>query len=194
MIVTELKQKVAVLLNKKKRVPKQQQDPSFKQSKDKKIYLNKKVRLVPFDKMRKESLRWYRDKASMKNIVGTSTIYDREKVKKMYDWQDKNGQLYYIEYLENRRYQTIGDVWLAKNDYAIVIDQNYRSRHIGRLVTKYFIYKSKKMGRDSMIVGEIFNWNKASQKMFTSLKFYPYKENKNSWSYRKKLKATSKNN
>lgn len=190
MIGTDLKEKAAVLLN-RKRVP-DNQESSFKQFKNRRIYLNKRIRLVRFDKTRKESLRWYGDPESMKNIVGTATVYNRKQVTDMYNWQNENGQLYYIEYLKDQTYQTIGDVWLAKDDYAIVIDQDFRSRHIGRTVTKYFIYKSRKMGRETMIVSEIFNWNKASQKMFASLKFYPFKEHKNSWSYRKKLTSSVK--
>ncbi|MGC6767607.1 GNAT family N-acetyltransferase [Enterococcus sp. LJL128] len=189
MIVTEWKQKAAVLL-KQKRVLKPK-EPSFKQSEKRKVYLSKRVRLVPYDTVRSESLGWYQDTESMRNIVGVATAYDQNKISQMYDWQNKNGLLYYIECLEEGQFRTVGDVWLSKDDYAIVIDEAYRNRHIGRLVTKYFIYKSKKMGRETMIVREIFNWNKASQKMFTSLKFYPFKEYKNSWSYRKKLTSLS---
>ncbi|MCB5950785.1 GNAT family N-acetyltransferase [Enterococcus sp. BWT-B8] len=190
MIVTDLKEKAAVLL-KRKRVP-DNQEPSFRQFKSRRVYLGKRIRLVRFDKTRGESLRWYSDPESMKNIVGTAAVYNKKQIEEMYNWQNENGQLYYIEYLKDDEYQTIGDVWLAKDDYAIVIDQDFRSRHIGRTVTKYFIYKSRKMGRESMIVSEIFNWNKASQKMFTSLKFYPFKEHKNSWSYQKRLTVSEK--
>lgn len=190
MIVTDLKEKAAVLVKRKRVLD--NQESSFRQFKNGRVYLGKRIRLVRFDKIRKESLRWYRDPESMKNIVGTATVYDKKQVEEMYHWQNEHGQLYYIEYLKNDAYQTIGDVWLAKDDYAIVIDQDFRSLHIGRTVTKYFIYMSRKMGRESMIVSEVFNWNKASQKMFASLKFYPFKEHKNSWSYRKRLAVSAK--
>ncbi|MBL1225938.1 GNAT family N-acetyltransferase [Enterococcus sp. BWR-S5] len=144
--------------------------------------------------MRKESVAWYQDEESMKSIVGKPIIYDEDKITQMYDWQNKHGELFYIEYLVGDTYRTIGDVWLAKNDYAIVIDRRYRNRHIGRTVTKYFIYKARMNGWETMYVSEIFNWNKASQKMFTSLKFYPFKEHRNSWSYRRRLKIAEKNN
>lgn len=191
MIVTDWKKMAADLFN-RKRVPAGKQEPSFKWSGKKRIYLNERIRLASYDCMREESLAWYQDKESMKNIVGKSIVYDRDKIVQMYDWQNKNGELFYIEYLDGNGYKTIGDVWLAKNDYAIVIDQEHRNRHIGRIVTKYFIYRAKKNGWDTLVVSEIFNWNKASQKMFTSLKFYPFKEHKNSWSYRKRLKTPVK--
>ncbi|OJG74280.1 hypothetical protein RV12_GL002627 [Enterococcus quebecensis] len=130
----------------------------------------------------------------MYNIVGVKMTYTKEEINQMYTWQNEHGLLYYIEYNRGSRFQTIGDVWLAEDDYAIVIDQEYRNRHIGRIVTKYFLFKSKKMGREYMTVSEIFNWNKASQKMFTSLKFYPFNEQKDSWSYRRKLKRPRKLN
>ncbi|WP_249274402.1 GNAT family N-acetyltransferase [Candidatus Enterococcus clewellii] len=189
MIVIDWKKKAAVLFN-RKRGPAKKQEPSFKWSKKKTICLNERLRLVAFDQMREESVAWYQDEKSMKSIVGKPITYDREKIIQMYDWQNKHGELFYIEYLTDGFYRTIGDVWLAKNDYAIVIDQKYRNRHIGREVTKYFIYRARKNGWDTMFVSEIFNWNKASQKMFTSLKFYPFKEHKNSWSYRKRLNVS----
>lgn len=188
--VIDWKKKAAVLFN-RKRVPATRQEPSFKWA-GKRIQLNDHIRLVPFDGMREVSVGWYQDEASMRNIVGKSIAYDQEKILQMYDWQNKNGELFYIEFLEGESYQTIGDVWLAKNDYAIVIDTKYRNQHIGRTVTKYFIYRARKKGWDTMVVSEIFNWNKASQRMFTRLKFYPFKEHKHSWSYRKKLKTLEK--
>lgn len=167
-------------------------ESSFNRTTSKKIRLNENIRLIPFDKLRKESLKWYQDPDSMRNIVGIKITYTKEQINQMYEWQNEHGLLYYIEYISNDRSQIIGDVWLAEDDYAIVIDRSFRNRHIGRTVTKYFIYKAKRLGRNFITVSEIFNWNKASQKMFTRLGFYPFQENKDSWSYRKRLKKTQK--
>ncbi|WYJ98470.1 hypothetical protein DOK67_0002781 [Enterococcus sp. DIV0212c] len=167
-------------------------ESSFNRNSLKKVRINENIRLVPFDKLRMESLKWYQDPESMRNIVGKKCTYTKEQIKQMYEWQNDHGILYYIEYKNGHKFQIIGDVWLAEDDYAIVIDQEFRNRQIGRIVTKYFIYKSKKMGREFMTVSEIFNWNKASQKMFTNLKFYPVKEQKDSWSYRRRLKKVEK--
>ncbi|EOH98694.1 hypothetical protein UAW_01290 [Enterococcus haemoperoxidus ATCC BAA-382] len=167
-------------------------ESSFNRNTPKKVRINQNIRLVPFDKMREESLKWYQDPESMRNIVGVKIIYTKEQIQEMYKWQNEHGLLYYIEYYNGFHKQIIGDVWLAEDDYAIVIDQAFRNRHIGRIVTKYFIYKSNKIGREFITVSEIFNWNKASQKMFTSLNFYPFKENKDSWSYRRQLKRSQK--
>ncbi|OJG98059.1 hypothetical protein RV18_GL003755 [Enterococcus termitis] len=163
-------------------------ESSFNRDHLKKVRINETIRLSPFDEFRYESLKWYQDPKSMRNIVGAETTYSKEQIQQMYSWQNTHGLLYYIEYHDGRNYQTIGDVWLAEDDYAIVIDQKFQNRHIGRTVTKYFIYKAKKLGRDCITVSEIFNWNKASQKMFTRLNFYPYKQQKDSWSYQKRLK------
>lgn len=162
-------------------------ESSFNRDVLKKVQISKHVCLIPFDKIRKESLKWYQDPDSMRNIVGKKSVYTKQQIQQMYEWQNEHGLLYYIEYKNNKRAQIIGDVWLAKDDYAIVIDKAFRNRHIGRMVTKYFIYKSKKLGREFITVSEIFNWNKASQKMFTKLGFYPFKENEDSWSYRRQL-------
>ncbi len=164
-------------------------ESSFKHNQSKKVRVNKEIRLIPFDQFRQESLKWYQDPESMYNIVGSKIAYTKKQIQQMYEWQNEHGLLYYIEYNNGEHLQIIGDVWLAHDDYAIVIDQAFRNRHIGRRVTKYFIYKAKKLGRNYITVSEIFNWNKASQKMFTSLNFYPFKENKDSWSYRRRLKT-----
>ncbi len=164
-------------------------ESSFKHNQSKKVRVNKEIRLIPFDQFRQESLKWYQDPESMYNIVGSKIAYTKKQIQQMYEWQNEHGLLYYIEYNNGEHPQIIGDVWLADDDYAIVIDQAFRNRHIGRRVTKYFIYKAKKLGRNYITVSEIFNWNKASQKMFTSLNFYPFKENKDSWSYRRRLKT-----
>lgn len=166
-------------------------ESSFNRQFSKKVKINDKIRLIPFDNLREESFKWYQDPVSMHNIVGSFTIYTSEQIQQMYYWQNEHGLLYYIEYKWNGQFKTVGDVWLAEDDYAIVIDQAFRNRHIGRMVTKYFIYKSTKMGRDFITVSEIFNWNKTSQKMFTNLGFSPYKKQKDSWSYRKRLTKMS---
>lgn len=163
-------------------------ESSFNRNTPKKVWITEKIGLIPFDKICKESLNWYQDPESMRNIVGTKTIYTEKQIQQMYDWQDEHGLLYYIEFKSNKQRQIIGDVWLAEDDYAIVIDKAFRNRHIGRVVTKYFIHQSKKMGREFITVSEIFNWNKASQQMFSRLGFHPFKENKDSWSYRRQLK------
>lgn len=168
-------------------------ESSFKRNRSKKVQITEKIYLLPFDKLRKESLKWYQDPESMYHIVGTKITYTKEQIQQMYEWQNEHGLLYYIEYTNHDLTQIIGDVWLAEDDYAIVIDQAFRNQHIGRAVTKYFIYKAKKLGREFIMVSEIFDWNKASKQMFTSLNFYPFKENKDSWSYRKQLKKGNKN-
>lgn len=59
---------------------------------------------------------------------------------------------------------------------------------------KVFHLSIKKMGRDFFTVSEIFNWSKASQKMFTRLDYYPFKEQKMSWSYRRNVNNSTKEN
>ncbi|MHC5229152.1 GNAT family N-acetyltransferase [Enterococcus sp. LJL99] len=167
-------------------------DTSLKKEKPRMIRIGKKIRLVQFDFLREEALDWYQDPESMQDIMGKPVIYTREQIREMYLWQNKHGMLYYIEYELQGRFRTIGDVWLAEDDYAIVIDKKYRNRHIGRIVTQYFIHKAEVMDREFIIVSEIFNWNKASQRMFKNLNFYPYKKLQDSCSYRRNLKTVEK--
>lgn len=167
-------------------------ETKLKKEKPTMIRIGKKIRLVQFDFLREESLEWYQDPESMQDIIGKPVIYTREEIREMYLWQNKYGMLYYIEYELQGQFQTIGDVWLAEDDYAIVIDKKYRNRHIGRIVTQYFVKKAKVMDREFIIVSEIFNWNEASQRMFKNLNFYPYKELQDSWSYRRDLKIVKK--
>lgn len=164
----------------------------LRKGKPKMIRIGKKIRLVQFDFLREEAIQWYQDPESMQDIMGKPVIYTRDQIREMYLWQNKHGMLYYIEYELRGQFQTIGDVWLAEDDYAIVIDKKYRNRHIGRIVTQYFVRKAKVMDQEYMFVSEIFNWNKASQRMFKNLNFYPYIELQDGWSYRKNLKITEK--
>lgn len=154
-----------------------------------KVRVTDQIFLRPFDRVHKESLRWYQDPIAMRNIVGTYNEYSVEQIHKMYDWQQANGELYYIEYKKEGTFYIIGDVWLAEDDYAIVIDEAFRNQHIGRTVTKYFIFKARKLGRDYLIVSEIFKWNKASQRMFEGLGFSVFARQKDSLSYRKKINS-----
>lgn len=153
----------------------------------KRIRVTDRIYLRPYDKVRKESLQWYQDPVSMRYIVGSYSEYSIQQIRKMYDWQKANGSLYYIEYKKNDQSYIVGDVWLAEDDYAIVIDEAFRNQHIGRTVTKYFIYKARKLGREYLTVSEIFKWNKASQQMFEHLGFSVFAHQKDSLSYRKKL-------
>lgn len=168
------------------------EESSFLLKKRKRVRINDRIQLTEFDKVREASFRWYQDPEAMRNIVGVRISYTPEQIQAMYEWQNTHGELYYIERVEGKKVTTIGDVWLAEDDYAIVLDQAYQHQHIGRIVTRYFIHKSKKMGREFITVSEIFNWNKASQKMFTGLKFYPYQQQSDSWSYRKRLRKKHK--
>ncbi|MFC3634276.1 GNAT family N-acetyltransferase [Enterococcus rivorum] len=163
--------------------------PIQKKNPLKKIKVSAKIRLVPFDRTRREAFRWYQDPDSMYYIVGAPSIYTKKQIRQMYHWQNENGLLYYIEYNVGEQFRTIGDVWLSEDDYAIVIDKRFRNKGIGRSVTKYFIYKAQKMERKYIYVSEVFTWNSASQKMFTSLGFYPYEKQKDAWSYRKRLNS-----
>ena len=71
---------------------------------------------------------------------GVRTPYDAEKLGRMYRYLDQQGELYWIEALENGCYRPIGDVTFWQEDMPIVIgDPAYRGKGVGRKVVSALV-------------------------------------------------------
>ena len=115
----------------------------------------------------KTALAWYQDLDLCKQVDNRDTAYDLELLKRMYNYLNKHGDLFYIKY-KNR---LCGDVCLQPSgEINIVIAKPFQNKHIGRRVVKAIIQLAKEKGINKLHA-EIYAFNTQSQKMFQSLGF-----------------------
>lgn len=90
------------------------------------INITNELRLRRFDNEYSFALAWYQDEEMVKLVDGLGAkVYDLDTLKRMYEYLDKIGELYFIEVLENDEFIPIGDVTFCKDDMPIVIgDKN----------------------------------------------------------------------
>lgn len=155
------------------------------------INITKELRLLPFqaDMMKlRVALIWYQDKELLNQVNGTTESYDLERLVRMYDYQKKHGELYFIEIFDSGKWLPIGDVCLSRDDFAIVIgNRNYQEQGIGKLVLNAMIARAKSLGFDTIQVQEIYDFNKRSQNLFLSAGFKVNQLTSNGRSYCLKL-------
>lgn len=95
----------------------------------------------------------------------------------MYEYLDKQGELYFIEILEEGTYKPIGDVCFWKNDMPIVIgEKSYRGKGIASKVISVLIERGRALGYDTLRVNEIYEFNTASRKCFEKMGFVAYEQ------------------
>lgn len=130
------------------------------------------LRLRKYDGGHHFALSWYQDPETVWLVDGDRDIYTPEKLDKMYTHQDTHGELYFIETLEGGRWRPVGDVCLSPDDFAIVIGEKaYRAGGVGRAVISALIERARSLGWKQVRVGDIYDFNAGSRRMFTSLGF-----------------------
>lgn len=145
------------------------------------IKVDDKIRLRKFDDHYDFALSWYQDKNTCKLVDGEEISYDEDRLTRMYHYLDNQGELYFIEFLENDEFIPIGDVTFWENDMPIVIgDIKYRGLGIGKKVICTLIERGKQLGYTKMEVNEIYKYNIASIKCFESAGFKIDSQNENS--------------
>ena len=129
--------------------------------------VDNEIKLVKYYPNYQTALVWYQDPQLCKQVDNRDTVYDLPLLKGMYQYLDKNGDLFYIKY-KNR---LCGDVCLQPDgEINIVIAKPYQNRHIGRRVLQEII----KLARDknlSQLSAQIYTFNTQSKKMFLSMGF-----------------------
>lgn len=132
------------------------------------INFNNNFRLKSYDGQYHFAYDWYQDVDSLELIdgKGKAVPYTYERLKKMYDYLQKVGELYFIEKKIGSSYVPIGDVTFSKEDMPIVISKEYRKQGIGNMVIQCLIERAKTLGYESINVEEIYNFNIGSQKLF----------------------------
>ena len=134
--------------------------------------VNAALRLRKYDGNYPFALEWYLDPVTVWLVDGDEDIYTPELLSKMYTHQDTHGELYFIEVLEDGGWRPVGDVCLSPDDFAIVIGEKaYRARGIGRAVVSALVDRARSLGWTQVRVGDIYDFNTRSQRLFTSLGF-----------------------
>lgn len=125
------------------------------------------IALVRYYPNYKTTLTWYQDLEVCKQVDNRDTVYDLELLKRMYNYLNKHGDLFYVKY-KNR---LCGDVCLqAGGEVNIVIAKPFQNKHIGRRVISEIIRFAKEQNIKKLYA-EIYSFNKQSQKMFQSVGF-----------------------
>lgn len=137
------------------------------------INIDETLRLRKFDCKYDFALRWYQDEELVRLVDGPySGVYTLEKLRRMYEYLNNKGELYFIEIRKDEDFIPIGDVTIWEDDMPIVIgDKKYQGRGIGKKVIAALIERGREIGFYKMKVREIYSYNIASQKLFKSMGF-----------------------
>lgn len=91
------------------------------------------LRLRKFDGIYNFAFEWYQDEDTVYLVDGVRKKYSQETLKCMYEYLDKQGELYFIEVLKGDTFKPIGDVTFWQMDMPIVIgDKAYRGKGIAK--------------------------------------------------------------
>lgn len=136
------------------------------------IQIGDGLRLRKYDGRHDFALRWYQDTETVYMVDGVREPYTPEKLDRMYAYLERQGELYFIELLENGAYRPIGDVTFWQEDMPIVIGEKAcRGRGIGRKVVAALVERGRSLGYQWLKVNEIYGYNTASAKCFESVGF-----------------------
>ncbi len=131
------------------------------------ILISDDLYLTKYFPAHKISLNWYLDKETVKMVDNSDTVYDLDQLKKMYEYLDKNGILFYIVY----KNKLIGDCAIFDDKMvAIVIDKEYRRNGIASKVLEFLISYARNMGYENLNA-EIYEFNIVSKNLFAKYGF-----------------------
>lgn len=131
------------------------------------------LRLRRFDGRMEFALAWYQDLYTVRMVDGPNAgPYDWEKLRRMYGFLDKQGELYWIDWLKDGNFQPIGDVTFWQADMPIVIGEPAcRGAGVGKRVVRALIARGRELGYPELFVREIYHENEPSRRLFESLGF-----------------------
>lgn len=152
------------------------------------IQIDDALRLSRFDGDYAFALPWYRNEETVYLVDGNREIYDLRKLRNMYRYLQKRGELYFIQLLQDGKYVAIGDVTFWRDDMPIVIDTPYRNRGIGKKVVAALVRRAVELGYDCIYVNDIYDYNIGSQKCFVSAGFVPVEKTNNGRRYKLTLR------
>lgn len=133
----------------------------------KSIIINDEIKLIPYFPNEKVTLEWYQDLDVCKQVDDVDEPYSLEKLTRMYNYLNSNGELYYIEY----QGVLVGDITLRNNaELCIVVCKKYQNKHIGRKCILKMIERAKEKGLKK-VFAEIYSFNAQSIRMFEAIGF-----------------------
>lgn len=137
------------------------------------ININIGIRLKAYSGSYEFAYDWYQDIDSLELIdgKGKAVPYTLERLKKMYEYLNNHGELYFIEKKIDDNYIPVGDVTFWKDDMPIVISKEYRNQGIGKKVIQCLVERARKLGYKQIHVREIYSYNIGSQKLFLGCGF-----------------------
>ncbi len=123
--------------------------------------------LIPYYPYEEVTLPWYQDKTLVKQVDNQEELYTLEKLRRMYDYLDENGELWYIVW----RGRIVGDISLRDSgEIAIVIAPDFQNQHIGRRCVAELLQVAREKGMEQ-VKAEIYDFNAQSRKMFRAAGF-----------------------
>ena len=144
------------------------------------IQLTETYRLRRYDGHYELALPGYQDPAVYENSEGIfdkDKIPDLEYVRRMFTYLDKNGELYFIEALENGEYVPVGDVTVKDENPPLAIWRGeYRGRGLGTLVMGAVMERLRELGYTKIHGSTVYKWNESSLKMHQRLGFRVVRE------------------
>ena len=139
------------------------------------INIDSSLRLRAYDGNFSIAYEWYQDDTVRKfseGITDPDKRLDMNWVAKKLNALNNNGELYFIEVIENENFIPIGDVTLQENNPPIEIGvAKYRGIGIGTKVMKALITRAKEVGIKKIYNAGCYEDNTASQKMFENAGF-----------------------
>ena len=129
--------------------------------------VDREIVLVPYYPNYRTALAWYQDLDVCKQVDNRDHVYDLDLLKRMYQYLNRHGDLFYIKY----RNRLCGDVCLQPSgEVNIVISKPYQNKHIGRRVIGEIIRLAREK-QLPQLCAQIYSFNTQSQNMFRSLGF-----------------------
>jgi len=129
--------------------------------------IDDELTLIPYYPNEEAALPWYQDRDLCKQVDDMDGVYTPEMLRRMYNYLNTHGQLYYIQYQNH----LVGDVCLRdNNEVCIVICKDFQNRHIGRRCIAEMIRLAKEEGL-TKLKAHIYSFNIQSQRMFLAAGF-----------------------
>ena len=135
------------------------------------IPVSSALRLRKYDGNCSPALNWYQDETALLMINGNPTPYGMPEIQTMYSYQSKISELYFIEQQTDGTFAPVGDVSFSPEDITIMIAPGKQKQGIGTAVIQALIQRARSLHYPVLHVQEIYDFNTASQKLFTSLGF-----------------------
>ena len=89
------------------------------------ILVDDEIRLIKYNGKCEFALKWYQDSETLLLVDGKDMLYTIERLKRMYEYLNNNGELYFIEYMDDGQFEPIGDVTFCKDICLLLLVRDY---------------------------------------------------------------------